>query len=86
MAPAWTKNCENQKYLESLFQSGEVTLEDKPKEIYGKYSCFGVHSLDVFCNTFNKVKKAFLNNTKPLCMKQLLPPNKKRGKYYKFVH
>ena len=82
MAPAWTKNCKNQKYLESLFQSGEVTLEDKPKEIYGKYSCFGVHSLDVFRNNFNKVKKAFLNNPKSSSVKGSLPQNKKRGKYY----
>ena len=38
--PKWTKDGDAQGYLESLFESAEITPEDKPTDVYDKYAIF----------------------------------------------
>ena len=62
MAGKWTKDCDIQQYLENLFQSGELNLDDKPKDVYDKYTAFRQYSLDVFRKNFNLTKKSVVND------------------------
>ena len=62
--PNWTKDCEMQVYLESLFESGELGETDKPKDVFERYAQFREYSIDVFRKNFNSTKRAFVNGQK----------------------
>ena len=59
--PKWKKDGDAQVYLESMFESAEITPEDKPKDVYDKYAIFWDYSIDVFRKYFNMVKKEVVN-------------------------
>ena len=59
--PVWKKDGEPQLYLEGLFESSELSNNDKPKDVYEKYAIFRDYSIDVFRKNFNLVKKNLIN-------------------------
>ena len=59
--PNWTKDCEMQVYLESLFESDELGETDKPKDVYEHYAQFREYSIDIFRKNLNSIKRAFVN-------------------------
>ena len=79
MSGKWTKECEMQQYLESLFESGELKDSDKPKDIYELYTAFGKYSLDVFRKNFNQTKKKFFNVNPTKKPAKVTPKVERRG-------
>ena len=73
--PKWKKDGDAQAYLESLFESAEITPEDKPKEVYDKYAIFRDYSIDVFRKYFNMVKKEVVNSN----VAEVTPEVRKKG-------
>ena len=60
--PKWKKDGDAQVYLESLFESAEITPKEKPKDVYDKYAIFRDYSINVFRKYFNMVKKEVVNS------------------------